>query len=495
MQRIDRYAFLGALASACLLANVSACSSDENTGTNNGTGGSAGDGGGSSGGASSGGTSNGGGGSTSTGGKNTGGGTNTGGVSDGGPEGSAGDGGGVEGGTVCDLSGTGKTKQDVPNPVDTDLTLTADKVWTIKDIVHVTSGHTLTIEPCTRLEGTKNPIGVLVITKGAKIKAEADADHPILFTSQQPVGQRAAGDWGGVILLGKAQNNDNNDELIEGLVDDPINHHGGTDDTDNSGSMSYVRIEYAGFQLAPDVEVNGLTFGSVGSGTHISHIEVNRGLDDCFEWFGGTVNVDHLICNTDGDDCFDTDRGYRGTIDTAFGRKRANPSADPNGFEWDNNKTNNAATPVTHPTAKNITMCGFGADLSPTISYGMVLRRGITGVIDNVVAVGFDYGMDMRDDVGTLASPSITMTNTTLFDMRLSAIANAAETDNDNGFDETAFFNAGTGNSTADPGFNTLDCNPIADGAPPADKVTASGKGAFKDGNWLTGKWIDWADK
>src|SRR6185436_3602697 len=143
-------------------------------------------------------------------------------------------------------------------------------------------------------------------------------------------------------------NNDNNDELIEGLADQPENHHGGTDDADNSGSIKYVRIEYAGFQLAPDVEVNGLTMGSVGSGTSISYVEVNHGLDDCFEWFGGTVNVDHIVCNTDGDDMFDMDRGYRGTLDTAFGRKRLNPSADPSGFEWDNNKTNNAAAPVTH---------------------------------------------------------------------------------------------------------------------------------------------------
>src|SRR6185436_3355724 len=98
-----------------------------------------------------------------------------------------------------------------------------------------------------------------------------------------------------------------------------------------------------------------------------------------------------------GDDMFDMDRGYRGTLDTAFGRKRLNPSADPSGFEWDNNKTNNAAAPVTHPTAKNVTMCGFGVDVGTT-TYGMVLRRGITATIDNVVAVGFSYGLDTRDD-------------------------------------------------------------------------------------------------
>jgi hypothetical protein len=500
MKQIERYAFLGAIASACLIA--AACNDEEKAGVvNEGTGGSSAGGGGAGGGTATGGKAVGG--TTSSGGASTGGGKATGGS---GPDsgtggGAAGDAGGDGSSTACDLSGTGKTKQDIPNPVTADTTLAADKVWTVKDIVHVNAGATLTIEPCTRIEGTKNPIGVLVITKGGKIMAEGTKDQPILFTSEQSVGSRAAGDWGGVILLGQATNNDANDELIEGLADQPENHHGGTDDADNSGSMKYVRIEYAGFQLAPDVEVNGLTMGSVGSGTQISYIEVNHGLDDCFEWFGGTVNVDHIVCNADGDDMFDMDRGYRGTLDTAFGRKRANPSADPNGFEWDNNKTNNANTPVTHPTAKNITMCGFGVKINAgaTVSYGMVLRRGITGVIDNVVTVGFDYGVDTRDDVGTNAAPALTITNSTFFDMVTGAttpIANATETDNDNTFDETAWFNAGAGNNTTDPGFTDLECNPIADNAPPDPKVLNSAKGAFKDGaSWLDGKWISWEDK
>ncbi|MBK7583287.1 MAG: hypothetical protein IPI67_24235 [Myxococcales bacterium] len=370
------------------------------------------------------------------------------------------------------------------------MTLTADKVWTLKDITHVSSGATLTIEPCTRIEGTKSPIGVLVITKGAKIDAQGKENEPILFTSQQPVGSRAAGDWGGVILLGKAKTNDV-DAVVEGLADQPENHYGGTDDADNSGSISYARIEYGGYELSTDNEVNGLTFGAVGSGTKINHVMVSQTLDDCFEWFGGTVSADHLICNVDGDDMFDTDRGFTGTIDTLFGRKRKNPSSDPNGYEWDNNKNNNAATPVTHPVAKNVTMCGFGTDVGKT-TYAAVLRRGITGSIDNLVAVGFSYGLDARDGFGTLSAPAVTITNTTLFDMLTSNVANASETDNDNGFDETAWFNAGAGNNTTDPGFKTTDCQETSG---PNAKVTGSKKGAFKDGNWLTGAWIDWAEK
>jgi hypothetical protein len=469
---ISRSKVAGAFAALSLVVLGTACGSDDSSSKNNNNTGGATSGGG------SGGTGGSGGGTT------------------GGSGGTAGSGTGATGGTAggggstCDLSGTGKAKMDVPNPITADMTLTADTVWTVKDIVHVMAPATLTIEPCTRIEGTKTPIGVLVVTKGAKINAVGTENEPILFTSPQPVGSRAAGDWGGVILLGKSQTNDV-DAVIEGLADAPENHYGGTDDADNSGTMSYVRIEYAGYELSPDNEVNGLTFGAVGSGTTINHIEVNQGLDDCYEWFGGSVNADHLICNVDGDDSFDTDRGYRGKLMYLFGRKRANPSADPNGFEWDNNHNDNAATPVSHPDVKHATLCGFGTDVGVT-TYGGVFRRGDTGVIDDWVAVGFSYGVDTRDDVGTVANPSVVLTNGTLFDMLLSNIANAGETDNDNGFDEAAWFNAGSGNSTNDPGFNTADCQE-ANG--PSAKVTGSGKGAFTDGNWLTGAWVDWTEK
>jgi hypothetical protein len=376
--------------------------------------------------------------------------------------------------------------------VDTNLTLTADKVWVLSDVVHVTEPNTLTIEPCTRIEGS-TLLSVLVVTRGAKIMAEGDSDHPILFTSGKPVGGRAAGDWNGVALFGKARNNDG-DRLMEGLLDHPENRYGGNDDLDSSGSMKFVRIEYAGLALVPDVEPDALTLGSVGRGTTLSHIEVNRSLGDCFGWFGGTVNADHFICNTDGDDMFDIERGYSGTLDTAFGRKRANPSIDPHGLELDNNKEYFAAIPVSHPTVRNVTLCGFGTDAGAT-SYAMLLRRGTTGVIDNLVAVGFDHGVDLRDDVGTLAAPRIDLTNTIFFDMRLSNIANATEVDNDMGFDEAAWFNAETGNSAATPGFNTLECSPSAADSPPDPKVMASHTGAFKNGNWLTGRWIDWHDR
>ncbi|MFO0568815.1 MAG: hypothetical protein U0263_24345 [Polyangiaceae bacterium] len=473
-------------AAVALSLSLMACGSDDDGGGKNnpssgggGTGGGAGGSGGSTGGTA---------GSSGSGGSTGGSGGSTGGTA--GTGGSTGGAGGTGGVPACDLSGAGKTKEKIPLTISADTTLTADKVWTLSDAVHVASGATLTIEPCTRIEGTKTPIGVLIVARGAKINAAGTENAPILFTSPQPVGSRAPGDWGGVILLGKATTNDGT-PLVEGLPDVPDNHFGGTDDADDSGTMTYVRIEYGGYQLATDNEVNGLTLGGVGSGTTINHIMVSNTLDDCFEWFGGTVNVDHLICNSDGDDMFDTDKGYRGTMTHLFGRKLANPSANPNGFEWDGHPTNFTATPNNKPMPKKVTMCGFGADVG-VASYGMVLRRGSKGLLEDIVVTGFDHGFDMRDDVGTLAAPAYTMTNSTFFGQLKNDIANASETNNDNGFDETAWFNAGAGNGTASAGFTATDC--VAAAGPTA-AVTGSGKGAFKDGNWLTGAWIDWASK
>jgi len=384
------------------------------------------------------------------------------------------------------------------------MTLTNDKVWTIGGFVHVKNGATLTIPKCTRLEGTQTPIGVLVITRGSKLIADGTADEPILFTSPKAPGARAAGDWGGVVLLGKANNNNPGGEaLIEATPAITDNTYGGgltPDDADNSGTLRYVRIEFAGYELAADKEVNGLTLGAVGSGTTLSHIEVSNGRDDCFEWFGGTVNADHLICNTDGDDTFDTDRGYRGTVQYAFGRKFANPSKDPQGFEWDNYDANNAATPKNQPIFKNITLCGYGVNVDGAAtkgpSFAGVFRKGIgPASIDSWVATGFDYGIDFRDAV----DPTFSITNSFFFGMFKGTgdqvIAPTTDPNAETGVDElTLFKKEGAGNVAADAGpFTAAECN--QDGAPAASVTSYTAKGAFAAGsNWQLGKkWVDWS--
>jgi hypothetical protein len=506
MNRLSKFILIGGLTSLATLGAV-ACGDDESGGDNPpATGGKTGSGGEGSGGEGSGGKASGGssGGGSSGGGADSGsGGDASGGAGDGGSgsggeaTGGAGSGGDGTGGGVnpptCDLSRGSKATEDVPLEITSNTTFTADKIWKLKGITHVTSGTTLTIEPCTRIEGQKDPIAVLIVSRGGKIDAKGTKDAPVLFTSDKADGARAPGDWGGVVLLGKAQTNDG-EALIEGLEDIPANRYGGTPvvNDDNSGSLEYVRIEFAGYKLSEGVEVNGLTMGGVGSATKINHIQVSHGLDDCFEWFGGTVNIDHIVCNGDGDDMFDMDRGYVGTVEYLFGRKTANPSADPNGFEWDNNNTNNSVTPKTRPSVKYGTLCGFGEDVGVR-SYGMVLRRGIEAEsIDNIVAVGFDFGVDARNNVGTTTEPNIHISNSVFFGMPVVSPTddNGTTGNGDFSFDEAAWFAAGTGDSTDDPGFTAADCG--LDGAAPDAKVTGSDKGAFKGGNWLNEAWLDW---
>lgn len=364
----------------------------------------------------------------------------------------------TDGWTNWSLDSNAKVEDGEPDEVidadiTADLTLTADKVWGIKNVVHVTEGATLTIEPGTIIKGDGPTKGVLVISRGGKINAVGTAKKPIIFTSPKDNGSKAAGDWGGLILLGKASNFKGGDVLIEGLASDALNQYGpgGADgtvddhDDESSGELKYVIIEFSGIELSEGKEVNGLTMGSVGSGTKISYIQVNTTLDDCFEWFGGKVDTSHLVCNNGGDDMFDVDQGYRGEITNAFGRQIGASSTDPNGLEWDSDL--GGLTPVTSSLLTNATLCGTGEIGAP--NYGMVLRENITGALDGLVVMGFDAFADTRDAFGSEEEPHVTVANTTAYRMYDNTIDldDVLSLDNDAGFDETAWFEAGDNNA------------------------------------------------
>jgi hypothetical protein len=324
--------------------------------------------------------------------------------------------------------------------------------------------------------------------------AEGTADEPILFTSSLPEGARESGSWGGVILLGKAPNFKGEDTLIEGLEDADVNKYGGDVEDDDSGTMTYVRIEFGGYELSEGNEINGLTLGSVGSGTTLSHIMVNTTLDDCFEFFGGTVNADHLICNNQGDDMFDCDQGFKGTLSYLFGRMIDTSSSDPNGFEMDSDN-DSTDEPRTFVTAENVTLCGQTDDEDGTeTSRGMVLRENLTGEFDGIMVTGFDVGVDTRDDFGSEDDPSVTLANSKFWGQRVEDIAadETGDDDNDSGFSEVDWFEMGTDNEVPDPAPYTVDDCQAADG--PSSEVTDSGLGAFADGadwNW-DGLWVSW---
>ncbi|RYF86401.1 MAG: hypothetical protein EON98_03775, partial [Chitinophagaceae bacterium] len=209
--------------------------------------------------------------------------------------------------------------------IDSNMTLTKQNTYVLQDKVYIVNNKTLTIEPGTVIKGSYSgsEVAVLTITRGSKIIAKGTQDNPIVFTSASP--NPASGDWGGLIICGKAAVNSTFTGTgggagifqVEGGIDNAFGDGlagGGVspDDNDSSGVLQYVRIEYAGYAFQPDKEVNSLTLAAVGRKTIIDHVQVSYAKDDAFEWFGGTVNCKYLIAYKTQDDDFDTDNGYSG---------------------------------------------------------------------------------------------------------------------------------------------------------------------------------------
>lgn len=317
-------------------------------------------------------------------------------------------------------------------------TLTPGKVYRLNGVVYVTGGAKLTIKPGTVITSgeavgykvtptseTRLIKGVLVVTKGSSIDAVGLPDQPIIFTTPNAPGARKAGDFGGIILLGSATTNQASTTVIEGLPTYDANGnplgvditYGGGNPDDDSGKMEYVRIEYAGFVLAPNIEVNGLTLGGVGHQTDLDHIQVSYGADDAFEFFGGTVDASYLLAVGCDDDDFDTDFGYSGTITYAIGLK--DPSSthsgsatapDSNGIESDTEAANDNTNPVkTHPIYSNFTLLGYAAAPaggSPLpLGDGAKWRRNTDLTMTNSIIAGYDKGVEFLNATATAATP------------------------------------------------------------------------------------------
>ena len=300
---------------------------------------------------------------------------------------------------------------EVTQDITISTSWTKDNTYLLKGFIHVLNGATLTIEAGTRILGDFNTLGSsLFILRGAKINAVGTAAEPIVFTSSQPTGQRKSGDWGGLIIVGNATlNRTGVDIVLEGTNTDTrqppvsgtnysVKYNGGTTDTDDSGELRYVRVEFAGFAPSQNAELNAFTFAAVGSGTRLSNLQALAGLDDSFEWFGGTVSASNLVSYDAGDDHFDMSEGFRGrlqnvialqTLSFAAGDIRSGagaPSSDPQGIENDGCEgagctLGRNSTPLTTPLVANFTLIGTGDAASSGSSggVGMMLRRGVGG--------------------------------------------------------------------------------------------------------------------
>ncbi len=290
-------------------------------------------------------------------------------------------------------------------------TLDKDTTYTMTGLVYVNDGVTLTIEAGTVILGDKASKAALVIQKGGKLMANGTASMPIVFTSSAPVTYRNAGDWGGIILCGKAIVNQGTLNVIEGPTDFSTltgkGVYGGTDDADNSGTLTFVRVEFAGISYAANKEINSFSFGGIGSGTTLNNLQASYGGDDSFEWFGGSVNAKFLVAYKGWDDDFDTDYGYHGKVQ--FGYVVRDPAladqSGSNGFESDNDFPGSALTPLTSAQFSNVSMLGplvFSTSISGNYKVCGHIRRNSAQVVANSVLCGFNNTINFDKANGTL---------------------------------------------------------------------------------------------
>ena len=377
------------------------------------------------------------------------------------------------------------------------MTLEAGREHILKGAVFVENGATLTIEPGTTIYGEGVSNGTLIIAQGAKIMAEGTLDAPIVFTSDALEGSRGRGQWGGLIINGRAPSN-------QGVTfgEGDTGAFGGNNPGDSSGVLKYVRVEYAGIEFSPDNELNGIAFQGVGSGTVVDYVQVHFNQDDGIEMFGGTVNIKHALVTGARDDSFDWTDGWTGKGQFWIAQQRGD-EAD-NGFENDNSSKNNDATPRSAPTIYNVTL--VGDPKGPTSDTGMLIREGAAGIYRNIIVHGFKNkaGLDI-DHASTISqanSGGLTVQNTIFSNNQP---GNFAEPEED--FDEAAWaMNPAFNNLEADaklsnpfnltgPDFRPKADSPAVNGAipvaaPPADgffeQVNYIG-GMGPNDNWIAG--------
>lgn len=292
---------------------------------------------------------------------------------------------------------------NVSGEITTNTTWTNDNIYLLNGFVYVEDGATLTIEPGTIIKGDKASKGTLIITKNGTIQAAGTACEPIVFTSNEPAGARTYGDWGGVIILGEAPINlPGGVGIIEGGVDTPEGdgQYGGANPADNSGTFTYVRIEFPGIPFLPGNEINGLTMGGVGSGTTINHVQVSYSGDDSFEWFGGRVNSKYMVAYRGWDDDFDTDYGYRGKGQFFYSLRDPNIAdvSGSNGQEQDNDATGTTNTPTSRALFSNVTIAGPKVNTGDVVNVnykrGVHDRRNTMASTYNSIIMGYpEVGM------------------------------------------------------------------------------------------------------
>lgn len=426
----------------------------------------------------------------------------------------------------------------VNSSIETDTTWWPDTCYELGTTVYVRNGATLTIERGTRITGLEDETA-LVVTRSGRIDARGSPSDPIVMTSGQVEGMRVPGDWGGLAMLGRAPINGPGEDFLEGLPQDENARYGdivAPDPDHDCGTLRYVRIEFAGFEVANNNELNGLTLGGCGQNTRIEYVQVHYGSDDGIEVFGGTVGLQWVVISRAQDDSLDWDQGWRGFAQfLVVLQDEPRPDLDANiytggdnGFEADSLSDTDPGTPRSRPRLYNVTMVGSREAGSRT--RGMLLREGTSAELRNFLVTGYVNGLwDVEDLTADCfrspPGPSCTETGEQVLveglllhdmgpDGTTWVVPDAPSDDDDDGFDEVAYVNTSTIGalvfanpflvqpSLSEP--RTLDLRPVS--TSPADisrqnprpfsdrpeQVQVSGRnylGAFRPGgeNWMAG--------
>ena len=275
---------------------------------------------------------------------------------------------------------------------------TSNFVYVLRGAVFIKEGGTLNIAAGTLIAGEAGSVGTLIVERGGRLNALGTREQPIVMTSDQPVGQRARGDWGGLIINGRAPVNIPGGE---GVGEAQTGIYGGTDPNDNSGTMRYLRLEFAGSEFSPDNELNGIAFQGVGRGGSYEYLQVHMNRDDAFEWFGGTADIKYAIASNTGDDSFDWTFGWTGRAQFLAVHQRSD-DADW-GIEADNNEFANNLLPRSNPQIYNTTICGDPDTNEGVEGFRAVLfRRGTAVTFRNFLITGSrNLGMQI-DGTATL---------------------------------------------------------------------------------------------
>ncbi|MBM7421431.1 MULTISPECIES: hypothetical protein [Chryseobacterium] len=295
------------------------------------------------------------------------------------------------------------------------VTLDPTKVYKLTGAVAVKAGGTLVIPAGTRIEASGGTSAYITVEQDGKIFANGTASSPIVMTSPNPT----PGSWGGLVICGKAPINKGTTATAE--VGNAT--YGGTNVSDNSGILKFVRIEYAGAIFTGDKEFNGLSLFGVGNGTTIDNISLINGSDDGIEFFGGTVNVSNIVSVANEDDAFDWTEGWNGTATNIYTKRRANGVGN-RGIEADNNSLDNNANPRSNPTIKNATFIGGTTGEADALK----LRVGTYGTFDNLVLSNWATGINVEHDASVAYFNGGNKITNVKFDTNIATKASAKNT-------------------------------------------------------------------